>query len=63
MSLEVAKVIHHVKETTGDKYSNPVIATALALVCGVICLGIGILRIGFILEFIPGKFLCNQLAP
>lgn len=54
MSLEVAKVIAHVKETTKDDYTNPQIATALAFVCGIICLGIGLLRIGFILEFIPG---------
>ncbi|KAI5783648.1 sulfate permease [Geopyxis carbonaria] len=53
MSLEVAKVIAHVKEVTGDKYSNPEIATCLAFICGVICLGIGLMRAGFILEFIP----------
>lgn len=56
MSLEVAKVVAHVKEKTGDTYSNPEIATALALICGAICLGIGLLRLGFVLEFIPGGF-------
>jgi sodium-independent sulfate anion transporter 11 len=55
MSLEVGKVIHHVKEVTGDTYSNADIATALAFISGIICLGIGLLRCGFILEFIPGK--------
>lgn len=55
MSLEVAKVIAHVKEKTGDTYTNPEIATALAMICGIISAAIGILRIGFILEFIPGK--------
>ncbi len=30
-----------------------VIAIALAFLCGVICLGMGLLRIGFIIEFIP----------
>ncbi|CCX32382.1 sulfate transporter family-domain-containing protein [Pyronema domesticum] len=53
MSLEVGKVIHHVKEVTGDTYSNAEIATALAFISGIICLGIGLLRCGFILEFIP----------
>ena len=53
MSLEVAKVIAHVKKETGDAYTNPEIATALAFICGFICLGIGLLRIGFIVEFIP----------
>jgi sodium-independent sulfate anion transporter 11 len=54
MSLEVAKVIAHVKATTGNSYTNPEIATALAFVCGVVCLGVGLIRAGFILEFIPG---------
>lgn len=56
MSLEVAKVIAHVKESTGDTYSNAQIATALAVICGTISAGIGFLRIGFILEFIPGTY-------
>jgi solute carrier family 26 (sodium-independent sulfate anion transporter), member 11 len=54
MSLEVAKVIHHV-QTTHD-IPAPVIASALAMICGLICLALGLLRIGFLLEFIPGKF-------
>ena len=57
MSLEVAKVIAHVEEITGDKYSKPEIATALAFICGAICLGIGLIRAGFILEFIPGMYI------
>ncbi|BFZ59354.1 Sulfate permease 2 [Saitoella coloradoensis] len=52
MSLETAKVIGDVMAHT-DKYSAPVIATALALLCGAISLGIGLLRLGFIIEFIP----------
>lgn len=60
MSLEVAKVIAHVKEKTGGEYTNPEIATALGFMCGLICLGIGLLRIGFILEFIPGMYPINS---
>lgn len=55
MSLEVAKVISNVKQSTGDTYTNAQIASALAVICGVISAGIGFLRIGFILEFIPGE--------
>ncbi|KAH8153462.1 uncharacterized protein LAJ45_02275 [Morchella importuna] len=53
MTLEVAKVITHVREIHGDTYSAPEIGSALALICGAISIGIGLLRIGFILEFIP----------
>jgi len=55
MSLEVAKVIAHVKHNTGDQYTNAQIASSLAIICGIISAGIGFLRIGFILEFIPGN--------
>lgn len=52
MSLQVSKVISKVQSHTGDKYSAPEIATFLSLICGGIAAGIGIIRIGFILEFI-----------
>ncbi|CAN3370935.1 sulfate permease 2 [Diutina catenulata] len=52
MSLQVSKVIAHVQAHAGDKYSAPEIATFLSLICGGIAAGIGILRLGFILEFI-----------
>lgn len=52
MSMQVGKVIAHVQEKEGDKYSPAVIATFLSLICGGIAAGIGILRLGFILEFI-----------
>jgi len=55
MSLEVAKVIAHVKQNTGDAYTSAQIASALAIICGIISAGVGFLRIGFILEFIPGN--------
>jgi sodium-independent sulfate anion transporter 11 len=34
MSLEVARVIAHVQDKTGDLYSAPEIATAVAFLCG-----------------------------
>lgn len=52
MSMQVGKVIANVQEKAGDRYSGPEIATFLALICGGIAAGMGILRIGFILEFI-----------
>jgi sodium-independent sulfate anion transporter 11 len=50
MSLEVARVIAHVQDKTGDLYSAPEIATAVAFLCGFIVLGIGLLRLGWIIE-------------
>lgn len=53
MSLQVSKVIAHVQARAGkDAYPPEVIATFLSLICGGIAAGIGILRLGFILEFI-----------
>lgn len=52
MSLQVGKVIAKVQAKSGDKYSPPEIATFLALICGGIAAAIGVLRLGFILEFI-----------
>ncbi|KAH3663439.1 hypothetical protein WICMUC_005965 [Wickerhamomyces mucosus] len=51
MSLEVSKVITKVQKKD-PTLSGPVIATSLSLICGAIALGIGILRLGFLLEFI-----------
>ncbi|KAK4706104.1 solute carrier family 26 (sodium-independent sulfate anion transporter), member 11, partial [Phenoliferia sp. Uapishka_3] len=54
MSLEVSKVIAHVQAAPGGMaYSAPVIATALAFITGFIVLAIGLLRLGWIVEFIP----------
>jgi len=61
MSLEVARVISHVQETeAGAAYSAPVIATALAFLCGLIVLGIGLLRIGWLIEFIPSPSIAGS---
>ncbi|CCE61259.1 hypothetical protein TPHA_0A01760 [Tetrapisispora phaffii CBS 4417] len=56
MSLQTAKVIERVTSgLTADEqtiYTAPIIATALALLCGIISTGIGFLRLGFLIEFI-----------
>lgn len=52
MSLQTNNVIQQVLGKTNE-WSNEVIASALAFICGVICLGIGLLRLGWIVEFIP----------
>lgn len=53
MSLQTANVIRDVMGKVGDRYKPEVIASALAFICGVVTLGIGLLRIGWIVEFIP----------
>ncbi|KAK8864251.1 hypothetical protein IAR55_001497 [Kwoniella newhampshirensis] len=53
MSLETGNIISDVMDKYGDLYSAPVIATALAFICGFIVLGIGLLRLGWLVEFIP----------
>ncbi|KAG8979203.1 hypothetical protein FRB94_007116 [Tulasnella sp. JGI-2019a] len=52
MSLEVATVIAKINEKHPNQWSSPEIATTLALFCGFITLAIGLLRIGWIVEFI-----------
>lgn len=52
MSQQVGKVVSKVQQEYGDQYSAPEIATFLSLICGGIAAAIGLLRLGFILEFI-----------
>ncbi|KAK5961498.1 sulfate permease PWA37_001359 [Arxiozyma heterogenica] len=53
MSLETAKVIAKVSEKYPDgSIDAAVIASTLALLCGIISLGIGLLRLGFLVELI-----------
>lgn len=54
MSLEVARTIMRVTEKHPE-YANsgPQIAVTIALICGGISTGIGLLRLGFVVEFIP----------
>ena len=53
MSLEVGQIIGHIQATHPNHWSGPQIATTLAFICGFIVLGIGLLRLGWIVEFIP----------
>lgn len=53
MSLQTGRVVLHVTEQLGNKYTGPQIAVCLAFFCGFIVLAIGLLRLGWIVEFIP----------
>jgi solute carrier family 26 (sodium-independent sulfate anion transporter), member 11 len=53
MSLTVSQIIKHVNEKHPNEWSSPQIATTIAFVCGFIVLIIGLLRLGWIVEFIP----------
>ncbi|KAG8813947.1 hypothetical protein FRC17_001365 [Serendipita sp. 399] len=54
MSLEIANIIKYIHQHHGeDSWDNVQIAITLAFICGFIVLGIGLLRIGWIVEFIP----------
>lgn len=53
MSMETAKIIARVQGKYGDLYAGHEIATTVALLAGGIALGIGLLRLGFIVELIP----------
>ena len=53
MSLTVAQVIKDVQtHHASEKFTGPEIATGLAFICGFIVLGIGLLRLGWLVEFI-----------
>jgi len=53
MSLQVSQIIRYVNNKHRNEWSNPEIAVNLAFVCGFIILGIGLLRLGWIVELIP----------
>jgi sodium-independent sulfate anion transporter 11 len=53
MSLTVAQIIKHVNESHPDQFTGPEIAATLSFICGFIVLGIGLLRLGWLVEFIP----------
>lgn len=52
MSLETGNIVAKVQAKYGKtRYPAPEIATCLAFICGFIVLGIGLLRIGWLVEF------------
>ncbi|THG97802.1 hypothetical protein EW026_g4262 [Hermanssonia centrifuga] len=53
MSLTVSQIIKHVNDAHPGVWDGPQIATTVAFVCGFIVLGIGLLRLGWLVEFIP----------
>ncbi|KAH8107159.1 sulfate permease [Cristinia sonorae] len=53
MSLTTSQIIKHVQEHHPNVWDGPTIATTVSFICGVIVFGIGILRLGWIVEFIP----------
>ena len=53
MSLTVSQIIAHVQDAHGDRWGGPEIATTVSFISGFIVLGIGLLRLGWIIEFIP----------
>jgi len=61
MSLQTAKVIQSVQQSY-PIYTGPQIATALAFLCGAITLGIGLIRLGFIVEFIPAPAIAGFMT-
>ena len=53
MSLTVSQIIKAVDKAHPGQWAPQVIATTVAFICGFIVLGIGLLRLGWIVEFIP----------
>jgi sodium-independent sulfate anion transporter 11 len=59
MSLQTAHVITSIQAAYPNEWSAELIATTLAFFCGVITLGLGIFRLGFIVEFHPCPSYCG----
>lgn len=53
VSLLTSQIISKVMDAHPGKWEGPQIATTVAFICGFIVLGIGLLRLGWIVEFIP----------
>ena len=53
MSLQVAEIISYIDKKHPKEWSNPQIAINIAFVCGFAVLGIGLLRLGWLVELIP----------
>ncbi|KAL7412637.1 high affinity sulfate permease [Mrakia frigida] len=53
MSLETGRIVADVLASHPGQWAPEVISTQLALICGLIVFAIGILRLGWLVEFIP----------
>ncbi|KAI0253952.1 sulfate permease [Lactifluus subvellereus] len=53
MSLQVSQIIKYINNKYPKEWSGPEIAVDLAFVCGFTALGIGLLRLGWVVELIP----------
>ena len=53
MSVTVAQIIQGIESNHPGEWSGPQIATVLAFLTGFIVLGLGLLRLGWLVEFIP----------
>ena len=52
MSLTVSQIISYIDRKHPKEWSGPEIATNVAFICGFIVLGIGLLRLGWIVELV-----------
>ncbi|KAH7930843.1 sulfate permease [Leucogyrophana mollusca] len=62
MSLTTSQIIASIDAKFPDRWDGPQIATTVAFVCGFIVLGIGLLRIGWIVEFIPAPAVSGYMT-
>ncbi|KAH9946319.1 sulfate permease [Epithele typhae] len=53
MSLTVSRIIAHVEAHHPGQWDGPQIGTTVAFICGFIVLGVGLLRLGWLVELIP----------
>jgi sodium-independent sulfate anion transporter 11 len=60
MSLTVASIIRNVDNAHPGKWAPQLIATTVSFVCGFIVLAIGLLRLGWLVEFIPAPGLSSS---
>jgi sodium-independent sulfate anion transporter 11 len=58
----MAQIIIYVDSRYPDKWSSPQIATTVAFVCGFIVLGIGLLRLGWLVELIPAPAVSGYMT-